>query len=61
MSRLEKTKKEKYSKRKYKTICRVAFLLFMIMVTFSSLFIVEYRINKVLGNKDSIKKYIDIF
>lgn len=64
MSRLERNKKEKYSRKKYKTICRVVFLFLMLIVTGSSILLIDYRINKVLDNdsKNNLTKYIiDIF
>ncbi|MCC3867584.1 hypothetical protein [Terrisporobacter mayombei] len=64
MSRLEKSKKEKYSKKKYKTICRMIFMFMMLVITTSSILIIDYRINEVLDNdsKNDIIKYImDIF
>ena len=64
MSRLEKIQKEKYSKKKSKTICRVIFLFFMLIITISSVLLIDYRINEVLDNdsKFNLTKYlIDIF
>lgn len=64
MSRLEKTRKEKYNKKKSKTICRVIFLFLMIIITVSSILLIDYRTNEVLG-KDSkfnlTECLIDIF
>lgn len=64
MSRLEKSQKEKYSKKKYKTICRVIFIFMMLVITTSSILLIDYRINEVLDtdSKNNITKYImDIF
>lgn len=64
MSRLEKSKKEKCSKKKYKTICKVVFMFMMLVITTISILLVDYRINEVLDNdsKNNIIKYImDIF
>lgn len=64
MSRLEKIKKEKHSKKKSKTICRVIFLFLMLIITISSVLLIDYRINEVLDNdsKFNLTKYlIDIF
>ena len=64
MSRLERNQKEKYSKKKYKIICRVIFLFLMLIVTGSNILLIDYRINKVLDNdsKNNLTKYIiDIF
>lgn len=64
MSRLERLQKEKYSKNKYKTICRVTFLFLMLIITSCSIILVDYRINEVLdsGSKNELTKYImDIF
>ncbi|MEW9079023.1 hypothetical protein [Terrisporobacter glycolicus] len=64
MSRLEKSKKEKCSKKKYKIICRVVFMFMMLVITTTSILLVDYRINEVLDNdsKNNIIKYIiDIF
>lgn len=64
MTRLERRKKEKYSKKKYKSICRILFLFLMMTITSSCIFLIDYRINKVLDDdsEDSITKYInDIF
>lgn len=64
MSRLEKYKKEKYSKKKYKTICRFIFMFVMLVITTSSILLIDYRINEVLDtdSKNDIIKYIlDIF
>ena len=52
MSRLEKTRKDKYYKKKSKTICRVIFLFLMIIITISSVLLIDYRTNEILG-KDS--------
>lgn len=64
MSRLEKYEKEKYSKKKYKTICRFIFMFMMLVITTSSILLIDYRINEVLDtdSKNNIIKYIiDIF
>ena len=64
MSRLEKSKKEKCSKKKYKTICKVVFMFMMLVITTTSILLIDYRINEVLDNdsKNNIIKYImDIF
>ncbi|WP_343344006.1 hypothetical protein [Terrisporobacter petrolearius] len=60
MSRLEKSKKEKCSKKKYKTICRVVFMFMVLAITTASILLVDYRINEVLDNdsKNNIIKYI---
>lgn len=52
MSRLEKIRKEKYNKKKSKTICRVIFLFLMIIITIGSVLLIDYRTNEILG-KDS--------
>lgn len=64
MSRLEKTRKEKYYKKKGKTICRVIFLFLMIIITISSILLIDYRTNEILGkdSKFNLTEYlIDIF
>lgn len=64
MSRLDKMQREKNSKKRYKTVCRVIFLFLMLIITTSSIFLVDYRINKVLDDdsKNNITKdIIDMF
>lgn len=60
MSRLEKSKKEKCSKKKYKIICRFVFMFMMLAIATASVLLVDYRINEVLDNdsKNNIIKYI---
>ncbi len=63
MSRLEKIKKEKILKKKYKSVCRKIFMLTMILLTVSSIFLIDYRINKILDNdsKNNLMKYLKIY
>ena len=64
MSRLEKIRKEKYNKKKSKIICRLIFLFLMIIITTSSVLLIDYRINEVLekDSKFNLTKYLmDIF
>ena len=64
MSRLERIQKEKSSKKKYKTVCRVIFLFLMLIITISSILLIDYRANEVLDDdsKGNLTKYImDIF
>lgn len=63
MSRLEKTLNDKNSKKRYKTICRIVFIFLMIIITTSSIFMIDYRINELLGDdsKNNLMKYINIF
>ena len=63
MSRLEKIKNEKILKKKYKSVCRKIFMLTMILLTVSSIFLIEYRINKILDNdsKNNLMKYLKIY
>ena len=64
MSRLERIQKEKSSKKKYKTGCRVIFLFLMLIITSSSILLIDYRANEVLDDdsKSNLTKYImDIF
>lgn len=63
MSRLEKTKIEKYSKKRYKTICRYIFVFVLVIITVISSFLVDYRIKNLLGSnsENNIIKYLDIF
>ena len=63
MSRLEKIKNEKILKKKYKSVCRKKFMLTMILLTVSSIFLIDYRINKILDNdsKNNLMKYLKIY
>ena len=63
MSRLEKIKNEKIFKKKYKSVCRKIFMLTMILLTVSSIFLIDYRINKFLDNdsKNNLMKYLKIY
>ena len=63
MSRLEKIKNEKILKKKYKSVCRKIFMLTMILLTVSSIFLIDYRINKILDNdsKNNLMKYLKIY
>ena len=64
MSRLERIQKEKSSKKKYKRVCRVIFLFLMLIITSSSILLIDYRANEVLDDdsKSNLTKYImDIF
>ena len=63
MSRLEKIKNEKILKKKYKSVCRKIFMLTMILLTGSSIFLIDYRINKILDNdsKNNLMKYLKIY
>ena len=60
MSRLERKKNERCFKQKYKTICRVIFLFIMLIITSSSILLIDYRINELLDDdsKNSIREYI---
>ena len=63
MSRLEKIKNEKILKKEYKSVCRKIFMLTMILLTVSSIFLIDYRINKILDNdsKNNLMKYLKIY
>ena len=63
MKRLEKIKNEKIIKKKYKSVCRKIFMLTMILLTVSSIFLIDYRINKILDNdsKNNLMKYLKIY
>ena len=63
MSPLEKIKNEKILKKKYKSVCRKIFMLTMILLTVSSIFLIDYRINKILDNdsKNNLMKYLKIY
>ena len=63
MFRLEKIKNEKILKKKYKSVCRKIFMLTMILLTVSSIFLIDYRINKILDNdsKNNLMKYLKIY
>ena len=63
MSRLEKIKNEKILKKKYKSVCIKIFMLTMILLTVSSIFLIDYRINKILDNdsKNNLMKYLKIY
>ena len=63
MSRLEKIKNEKILKKKYKSVCRKIFMLTMILLTVSSIFLIDYRTNKILDNdsKNNLMKYLKIY
>ena len=64
MSRLERMQKEKSSKNKYKTVCRVIFLFLMLIITISSILLIDYRAHEVLDDdrQGNLTKYImDIF
>ena len=63
MSQLEKIKNEKILKKKYKSVCRKIFMLTMILLTVSSIFLIDYRINKILDNdsKNNLMKYLKIY
>ena len=64
MSRLERIQKEKSSKKKYKTVFRVIFLFLMLIITSSSILLIDYRANELLDDdsKSNLTKYImDIF
>ena len=63
MSRLEKIKNEKIFKKKYKSVCRKIFKLTKILLTVSSIFLIDYRINKILDNdsKNNLMKYLKIY
>ena len=63
MSRLEKIKNEKILKKKYKSVCRKIFMLTMILLTVISIFLIDYRINKILDNdsKNNLMKYLKIY
>lgn len=60
MSRLERIQKEKSSKKKYKTVCRIIFLFLMLIITSSSILLIDYRVNEVLDDdsKSNLTKYI---
>ena len=64
MSRILKKQTKKYSKKKINVICRVIFIFLMIIITTSSVLLIDYRINEVLGDdsKFNLTQYlIDIF
>ena len=56
-------KNEKIFKKKYKSVCRKIFMLTMILLTVSSIFLIDYRINKILDNdsKNNLMKYLKIY
>ena len=64
MSRLERLKKEKCSKKKYNKVYRFIFLFIMITITIGSIFLIDYRVNEVLDDDSKgnlIKSMMDIF
>ena len=63
MSRLEKTLNDKNCKKKSKSICRIMFMFIMIIITVGSIFLIDYRVNEVLGDdsKNNLIKYLNIF
>lgn len=64
MSRIQKKQKEKYSKKNINVICRVIFIFLMIIITTSSVLLIDYRINEVLDDdsKFNLIQYIrDMF
>lgn len=58
MSRLKK-----YTKKRCKVIYRGVFICWMILITAISVCIIDYEVNKMLGNENkyTIYNYIDIF
>lgn len=63
MSRLEKNLKNKKSKKKYKSRCRIVFVFFMMIITVGSILLIDYRINDMLDepSKNTLTKYINTF
>ena len=63
MSRLEKTLNDKNCKKKSKSICRTMFMFIMIIITVGSIFLIDHRVNEVLGDdsKNNLIKYLNIF
>ena len=63
MSRLEKTLNDKNCKKKSKSIYRTMFMFIMIIITVGSIFLIDYRVNEVLGDdsKNNLIKYLNIF
>ena len=63
MSRVEKTKLKKVSKKKYKSVCKKLFMIIMMFITIINIFLIDYRINKLLGvdSKNNLIKYISLF
>ncbi len=63
MSRLEKNLNNKKSKKKYKSICRIVFVFFMMIITVGGIFLIDYRINDMLDepSKNTLTKYINTF
>ena len=46
MSRVEKTKLKKVSKKRYKSVCKKLFMIIMMFITIINIFLIDYRINK---------------
>lgn len=63
MSRLEKNLNNKKSKKKYKSIYRIVFVFFMMIITVGGIFLIDYRINDMLDepSKNTLTKYINTF
>ena len=63
MSRVERLQYKRYSKKRSKLICKIVFMGMMLIVTAISIYIVNYEVNKMLGNENkyTISDYIDIF
>ncbi len=63
MSRVEKTKLKKVSKKRYKSVCKKLFMIIMMFITIINIFLIDYRINKLLGvdSKNNLIKYISLF
>lgn len=60
MSRLYNNKTKKCKNKRYKKICKIVFICFMMIITISSILIIDYRSNEMLGNdsKNNIIKYL---
>ncbi|MEG0050611.1 MAG: hypothetical protein RR712_00405 [Terrisporobacter sp.] len=63
MSRVEKTQNDKVAKKPYKLIYKIIFISIMVILTGSSIFLIDFRVNNMLGNENEnvISSYIDIF
>ena len=60
MGRLENNKTKRYEKKKYKKVCKIIFICLMILITISSILLIDYRANDMLGNdsKNNLIKYL---
>ena len=63
MKKIEKNINNKKSKKKYKSIYRIVFVFFMMIITVGGIFLIDYRINDMLDepSKNTLTKYINTF